>query len=510
MHARLCSLAAAVALAAGAAPSLAQLRVGEWNVTNYGGAGARDAAFRTALYASFNGRQFAPDVLVGQEFLSQAGVTAFLANLNSAAGSPGDWAAGPFNNGADTDNAFFFRTSRVQFLGMTIVSVGSGSPNHPRDINRYDFRPVGYSGAAATIAAYSSHMKAGNTADDQARRLLEAQIIRANAASLPSGWNFLLAADLNIPSSAQSAYVELVGPQANNAGRFFDPILTPGSWNNSNAFRFVHTQDPAVTMDDRFDQILLSASLLDGLAFDYIGSLSIPYSTTTWNDPNHSYRAWGNDGSSFNNLLTVANNQMVGPTIAQALIDAANGLGHLPVFLDLRVPAQVASPTLIDFGTVSQNATAQATLTVTNAGNTTLWTVAGIANLRYTLAASAGFTAPGGTFTEAPGGGSNAHTISMSTASIGPKSGTITINSDSPDEPVRVVMVVGNVVAAACYANCDGSTTIPILNVNDFSCFLNLFASGDPRANCDGSTEIPVLNINDFGCFLNAYSVGCP
>src|SRR5207244_2775297 len=30
--------------------------------------------------------------------------------------------------------------------------------------------------------------------------------------------------------------------------------------------------------------------------------------------------------------------------------------------------------------------------------------------------------------------------------------------------------------AAACYANCDGSTTPPILNVLDFSCFLNKFA----------------------------------
>ncbi|MFN0131475.1 MAG: GC-type dockerin domain-anchored protein [Phycisphaerales bacterium] len=61
-----------------------------------------------------------------------------------------------------------------------------------------------------------------------------------------------------------------------------------------------------------------------------------------------------------------------------------------------------------------------------------------------------------------------------------------------------------------CYANCDGSTTPPILNVNDFSCFLNQFAAGDPRANCDASTTPPVLNINDFQCFLNAFSIGCP
>ena len=61
-----------------------------------------------------------------------------------------------------------------------------------------------------------------------------------------------------------------------------------------------------------------------------------------------------------------------------------------------------------------------------------------------------------------------------------------------------------------CYPNCDGSTTSPILNVLDFSCFLNRFAAGDPRANCDGSTNPPVLNVLDFSCFLNSFASGCP
>jgi hypothetical protein len=33
-----------------------------------------------------------------------------------------------------------------------------------------------------------------------------------------------------------------------------------------------------------------------------------------------------------------------------------------------------------------------------------------------------------------------------------------------------------------CYANCDASTISPFLNVNDFLCFMNLFAAGEqPR-----------------------------
>jgi hypothetical protein len=63
--------------------------------------------------------------------------------------------------------------------------------------------------------------------------------------------------------------------------------------------------------------------------------------------------------------------------------------------------------------------------------------------------------------------------------------------------------------AAACYANCDNSTAPPILNANDFQCFLNKFAAADPYANCDNSTAPPILNANDFQCFLNKFAIGC-
>jgi hypothetical protein len=61
-----------------------------------------------------------------------------------------------------------------------------------------------------------------------------------------------------------------------------------------------------------------------------------------------------------------------------------------------------------------------------------------------------------------------------------------------------------------CYGNCDGSTTTPILNVADFTCFLQRYAAGDSYANCDNSTQPPVLNVGDFTCFLQRYAAGCP
>jgi V8-like Glu-specific endopeptidase len=72
---------------------------------------------------------------------------------------------------------------------------------------------------------------------------------------------------------------------------------------------------------------------------------------------------------------------------------------------------------------------------------------------------------------------------------------------------------------AACYANCDNSTTPPVLNIEDFTCFVNQYAMAQALppaqqvthyANCDGSTTQPVLNIDDFTCFVNRYALGCP
>jgi trimeric autotransporter adhesin len=69
-----------------------------------------------------------------------------------------------------------------------------------------------------------------------------------------------------------------------------------------------------------------------------------------------------------------------------------------------------------------------------------------------------------------------------------------------------------------CYANCDQSSVTPILNVEDFTCFINRYVEGlalphqqqlTHYANCDGSTEPPVLNAEDFTCFLDAFAAGC-
>ncbi|MCA9278512.1 MAG: hypothetical protein H6815_07615 [Phycisphaeraceae bacterium] len=58
--------------------------------------------------------------------------------------------------------------------------------------------------------------------------------------------------------------------------------------------------------------------------------------------------------------------------------------------------------------------------------------------------------------------------------------------------------------AGPCYADCDTSGT---LNIFDYICYGNEYASGTSYADCDGSGS---LNIFDYICYGNEYAAGCP
>ncbi len=66
------------------------------------------------------------------------------------------------------------------------------------------------------------------------------------------------------------------------------------------------------------------------------------------------------------------------------------------------------------------------------------------------------------------------------------------------------------VAPSSCYADCDQSTGPGVLDIFDFLCFGNMFATNDPYAcGCDTSTGPGVCDIFDFLCFGNAFSAGC-
>ena len=418
----------------------AALRICTYNVLNFPGStgSAREDDFRAVI------NEIDPDVLVVQEMLSSSGMNQFLDNVMNYS-MPGKYAAAPFINGYDTDNSLFYKVATVDFLSQTAISTAL------RDINEYILRPDGYSSSGAEFRVYSAHLKAGTGTDDKAKRLAECTILRNHCNDLPSGSHFFLGADLNIRASTEDAYPKLVGSEADNDGRFKDPIDISGNWHDVYAHVPVHTQSTRTTqfgggatggMDDRFDQLLISYAADDGEGISYIES---------------SYVACGNDAElepnwydNLNKNIIYGTNYIVGPVLAENLRQASD---HLPVHLDIQLPAKIQTASSVDFGTVIVGATAEVDLRVCN--------VAALPadDLDYEFSAPTGFSAPAGIFS-VDAGDSSDHTLSMDTGTSGNKSGDLEIACDDVDDPTVDVALSGTVLDHAQPSTQAGSVTI--------------------------------------------------
>jgi endonuclease/exonuclease/phosphatase family metal-dependent hydrolase len=296
------------------------LRIVSYNTLNYPGStsATRNPEFRKVL----NGLK--PDLLVVQEMTSAAGMTEFLTNALAPVSST--YVAVPFNDGPDTDNGFFYRNDKWEFISASYI------PTALRDIAEYVVRPLN---SAEQLRVYSFHLKASQGSANEQDRLAEATILRNHLTNLPPGSNFILSGDYNIYSATEPAWTKLTGSEADNNGRSFDPLNLTGSWSNNASIAIHHTQSPRVRnfgggatggMDDRFDIILTSSSMSDNIL------------TAT-------YQAYGNDGLHFNDSINRLPNLAVPDSIANALHAASD---HLPVtakfiFPRTSVPIQLAS-----------------------------------------------------------------------------------------------------------------------------------------------------------------------
>ncbi|MEM7683073.1 MAG: dockerin type I domain-containing protein [Planctomycetota bacterium] len=414
------ALIAGAALCLTASPALttaqAQLRIVSWN-PNGGPRPGADVVLEAIGDDNVNGIARPIDILFLQE-QSAAENFAYAALLNDIYNT--DRYEIGFFVGATTfagtgGASTVYNSETVDLISQT-QAIGASSSGAPRAPVENRFRPLGYD-AAADAYAYNSHYKAGTGGSNEARRLIEATAIRALSDTRGQGTHAIYLGDFNMRSSFEGAYQELLSP---GPGQAFDPLNRPGNWNNNSSFADIHTQSPASGggglttggVDDRFDFQLTTAEVLDGEGFDLIPG---------------SYRAFGNDGQSFNQAINV---DRFGREYPLNVLDALATAGdHLPVVVDYQIPAiqSVAldtAPTLVLAGT-------PVALDVSVSNAAPVATANGADELDYSVTTTGDVSGAFLNQTDNATGGANTHAVNLDTATTGAKSGAVNVNSTS-------------------------------------------------------------------------------
>lgn len=270
-----------------------------------------------------------PDVLVACEIQTEAGADSVLTrSLNVFGASNYEMAPFQYSNGGGgtLNNAMYYNADKLVFLRQKAVLTSS------RDINHYTLMVIDPNIAlhrdTVFVEVHMAHLKAGSSAADQAERAGQTQIFRSYLESKPLQRNHLFCGDFNVYKSSEAAYQNLISGGDNP---LFDPIFTPGNWNNNASFAHVHTQSPRSSgswacgatggMDDRFDQILVTQNVLSGSdRLSYIAN---------------SYIAVGNDGQHYNtSLLGPPINAIYPDSVVRAIYYLSD---HLPVSMKVVV-----------------------------------------------------------------------------------------------------------------------------------------------------------------------------
>ena len=294
------------------------VRIMTYNILNYQDENSREDDY--ALIIDF----IQPDLIVAQEIIGETGYSHFRSDVLDVIG-PNSWASAPFTNQtAQQDIALYYKDDTFTFISTSVVYTAQSSGT--RDVIQWVML---HNLSGIEFNVYGVHLKASSGTSNANQRLQETTILRDHLNELDANF-FIVAGDFNIysnNSSSEPAFDMLTGASDDNAGRLFDPIDRIGHWHNNSSYSDVHTQSPRTSsfggganggMDDRFDWLFVSQSILDETSSMY-------YVDGT-------YWAFGNDGNHFNDAINDGNNNSVSAEMADALHDASD---HLPVYMDV-------------------------------------------------------------------------------------------------------------------------------------------------------------------------------
>ena len=294
------------------------VRIMTYNILNYQDENSREDDY--ALIIDF----IQPDLIVAQEIIGETGYSHFRSDVLDVI-APNSWASAPFTNQtAQQDIALYYKDDTFTFISTSVVYTAQSSGT--RDVIQWVML---HNLSGIEFNVYGVHLKASSGTSNANQRLQETTILRDHLNELDANF-FIVAGDFNIysnNSSSEPAFDMLTGASDDNAGRLFDPIDRIGHWHNNSSYSDVHTQSPRTSsfggganggMDDRFDWLFVSQSILDETSSMY-------YVDGT-------YWAFGNDGNHFNDAINDGNNNSVSAEMADALHDASD---HLPVYMDV-------------------------------------------------------------------------------------------------------------------------------------------------------------------------------
>ncbi len=394
----------------------------------------------------------------------------FLTNVLNVV-QPGQWSATSWVDvGTGEGMALFYKTGKFSFFNVGSVAAGT------RNAYVAGVRVAGYPNSVY-FRIYSMHLKAGDpstTPADSTQRRFDCNQLRNNLNLIPASSSpFILVGDSNFYGDWEGGYQRLTESQSNNNGRVVDPLALTGTWHNQSLYKNYDTQCPCNSncldsdfsgggMDDRFDLILPSVNMTDGAGFDVV-----PGSTN----------AFGNDGLHFNTDIDGDGfNNAVGYPVAAGLWGASD---HIPVTMDIQVPAKVAAGSALDFGRVITGGTPTLGLTVADAA------LVPADELNYSFVAPSGFSAPAGGFTANAGAAGNVHAIGLTATGIGAQTGTLLVNSNAADTASKQVLLAATVIRHAV-PSLDSTTVTAATTVDFGDSAIEHFSDQDVRVYDEG------------------------
>lgn len=184
------------------------------------------------------------------------------------------------------------------------------------------------SGDTVFLHVVSMHLKAGSSQSDRSEREFETRQLVEKLGEIGPVDNLIVTGDLNIKSSNEESFQNLLNAPGNLAIK--DPINQLGSWNSNRDFVLYHTQSTRDDQledggssggcDDRFDFVLCNQAALEN-------DFNVQFL-------DGSYVTMGQDGTFYNsNILGAASPDFPLKTALYRVSD------HLPVYADFQVNA---------------------------------------------------------------------------------------------------------------------------------------------------------------------------